>query len=461
MIISESLVKERPVTSLAPEQFSMRNIALLVTAILMLAQAWSQGFLPVAHSETQFSFAAAGDLGSTAYTNDSLRILASSKTSFFLALGDLDYQPSNCGPTYPLSSSCQEYKWCGVVHSYVGESYPFELVTGNHENLGANGWIDNFAQCLPDHLGPSRAAAVVGSGLCGNRTSTGFFAPQGCYGTEYYIDYPEQTPVARIIMISARLSVDEVPYYYSVGNPHYNWVSDSIDSARAEGIPWVIVAFHKPCLSIGVKGCESGPDLMNLLISKRVDLVLNGHDHSYQRSKQLTCADGPAYSTSPTATDAGYQPSCVANNGSTGSYPKGTGTVFVIQGTFGKSLDSINATDPEAPYFVKAWGGNGFWTGSGTTLVDMKAYGFVKYTVSSTQISANFIDSFGQAADSFAIVKGASPSPSSSLFFYPLPWILGGGVAAILMIAFGIARVVRRKPTHGEIKTDPPAVNGP
>ena len=76
-------------------------------------------------------------------------------------------------------------------------------------------------------------------------------------------------------------------YDYSVGTTHYNWVSNTIDSARATGIKWVIVGMHKNCISMGRMTCQIGPDIFNLLVSKKVDLILQGHDHNYQRSKQL------------------------------------------------------------------------------------------------------------------------------------------------------------------------------
>ncbi len=51
---------------------------------------------------------------------------------------------------------------------------------------------------------------------------------------------------------------------------------------------------HKPCLSLGEYACDIGADLTNLLLSKKVDLVLSGHEHIYQRSKQLGAGDRAA-----------------------------------------------------------------------------------------------------------------------------------------------------------------------
>src|SRR5713226_8647387 len=107
---------------------------------------------PAKAAANSFSFAASGDLDHSSSTNSSLLTLANmqkdpaSVTNFFLAIGDLSY-----------SSSGKENQWCTLVKSYVGSTYPFELLSGNHEDGNEptkNGLIDNFVKntCLPDLL---------------------------------------------------------------------------------------------------------------------------------------------------------------------------------------------------------------------------------------------------------------------------------------------------------------------
>ena len=43
------------------------------------------------------------------------------------------------------------------------------------------------------------------------------------------------------------------------GNPHYDWLANTIDTAHAAGIPWVIVGMHFPCLTAGQYTCAAGP----------------------------------------------------------------------------------------------------------------------------------------------------------------------------------------------------------
>jgi hypothetical protein len=314
---------------------------------------------------TSFSFAAAGDIGANSATAATLAKLDTSSNAFFLATGDMRY-----------ADVASDQAWCDFIHAHLpqkGASYPFELVSGNHEEDGsADGSILTQAACLPDHLGVTPE-------------------PGSQYGAEYYVDYPPSAPLARIIMISPGLTIAGEKYSFSTSSPHYAWLASAIDAAHAAGISWVIVGMHYPCLSAGVYGCTAGTPLMNLLLQKHVDLVMHAHDHSYQRSKQLALDP----STCPSLSGTGYAPGCVSDDGLDGVYPKGTGTVDVINGTFGRDLFALSRRDPEAPYFVKL---------DGTT------HGYLQYTVTANELDATFVKSDGSFTDSFAIVDGATPS---------------------------------------------------
>jgi hypothetical protein len=115
-----------------------------------------------------------------------------------------------------------------------------------------------------------------------------------------------------------------------------------------------------------------------------VDLVLQGHDHTYQRSKQLTCAFRNA-----------FVGACVVDDGADDTYTKGAGTVFVIAGAFGRSFATINPGDPEAGYFAR-------WMGKRAN----PTYGFVTYTVTPGEIVAQYVGtSDGGFTDSFRLVS--------------------------------------------------------
>jgi hypothetical protein len=130
---------------------------------------------------------------------------------------------------------------------------------------------------------------------------------------------------------------------------------------------------------MATKSCAESagtPDLTSLLISKGVDLVLQSDEHTYQRSKQLVCAEVDL-----------YRPDCVVDDGFDDVYQKGAGTVFVVSGTFGRSLYEISALDPEAGYFAKAMGERTTYGSANTGT----GYGFVRYTVAASRIDAEFV----------------------------------------------------------------------
>ena len=74
---------------------------------------------------------------------------------------------------------------------------------------------------------------------------------------------------------------------YAAGTPRYNWTAAAIDGARSKNIPWVVVGVHKPCISVGRVHLRDRRRHHQHADQKRVDLVLNGHEHIYQRTKQL------------------------------------------------------------------------------------------------------------------------------------------------------------------------------
>ena len=307
-----------------------------------------------------FTFAAAGDLGARQTSSSSFAALDRSSAEFFLALGDMDYDHATPDST-----------WCDFVYAQLptkGPAFPFELVAGNHEQEGGpDGYILNHTACLPDRLD-----SVAG--------------PDSMYGAEYYFDYPADNPLMRVLMLSPQLTIEGTKYTYDTGSRHRTWVADAIDDARALDIPWVTVGMHYHCISLGGvrNGCPATLPLWNLLLAKKVDLILNGHEHFYQRSHQLGL--NPSTCTGLKANT--FLPGCIVGDGADNEYVKGMGTVNVLAGGFGQSLTSINPLDPETPYIAN---------------YQDNTFGYVEYDVSSERIDARFVPTTGNASDSFSI----------------------------------------------------------
>src|SRR2546427_207797 len=309
---------------------------------------------PLAGTITSFSFGTAGDWDNNSHTTSNWQSLGSSGVNFALSLGDMLYaQPT---------PSANEQTWCNTFKANLANA---EILVGNHETAEDNttqggGNIYKFIQYCPFTLG----------------------SLTGRYGFQYYFDYPSSSPLARFIMVDPNIwngTSSSSAISYSNGTARQAWVGTAIDSARTLGITWVIVGTHKDCITTGANSCEIGQDFMRFLISKKVDIVLQGHDHNYQRSKQLICA---------TSRPSTFPSNCISNDGSTGKYSKGAGTVFLIVGTGGAGPQSIVA-NADSPYFAKTFSG---------------AYGYAKFTISTTAVQEQFVNTSGSTStDSFSI----------------------------------------------------------
>ena len=332
----------------------MRWRAALATTAVVAATLTASAV--AAPSPTRVHFVAAGDFGqSSSTTGPVLQAMAAADPDLALALGDLSY-----------GTVGQEQAWCDFVTSRVGAGFPFELVSGNHESNGLNGNINDFSACLPNQL-----PGVVGT-----------------YGRQWYADVPQQDPLVRFVMISPGITYPDGLWSYAAGTPRYTWTRDRIDEARADGIPYVVVGMHKPCLSTGQYSCDPGADIVNLLVNRRVDLVLSGHEHLYQRSKQVALGAGCAAIVPGT-----YDADCVVDSDDT--LVAGAGTVFMTIGSGGVGLRNNNPTDPDAPWFV-----------STMALDQNPTYGSSSFVATPTGLSVSFLRGTGGTfTDSFTLER--------------------------------------------------------
>jgi hypothetical protein len=336
-------------------------VVALVGVVILVGTAGPPKAEPTRSEATgSLAFTASADIGSTPRSAATTEQIARSGSEVHFALGDLSYgDPGGEGA------------WCEFIERRVGEGFPYELLAGNHESEGGDGSIDEFAVCLPN-----RVPGVVGT-----------------YAREYYLDMPVDLPLVRFVMISPAIAFSDGFRSYGAGSDGYLWTLKAIEDARAEGIPWVVVGMHKPCLSVGNYGCDPGADLVDLLVSQHVDLVLGGHEHLYQRSVQLALNAGCA-STVPGAIDA----ACVADRDD--DLVKGAGTVFVTIGTGGTELRDANADDPDAPYFAA-------WSGANAN----PSWGNLVVRVDARRLVAAFAPAMGSFTDEFRVTSSLPPTP--------------------------------------------------
>jgi hypothetical protein len=342
-------------------------LAMLAAVSLLIGGAQVAAMRGPPASAAVFQFSAAGDFGSWSGFEASLTELSTTAPDFAIALGDLSYGGES------------ELAWCQEFKRYFDDVL---VIAGNHDTAEppfVEGDINAFASHCPY---PLREPMV------------------GEYGKQYYFDYPGGNPLARFVFLSPDILFvvdDGERYEYAVGTPRYNWTRAAIDGARVAGIPWVIVAMHKNCIAAGDHPCEIGTDLFNLLLDRKVDLILQAHTHHYARSKQLDLIPGRCTGIVLRT----YLPGCVADDGFDGQYVQGNGPVLVIAGTGGRDIDPFDEGDPYAGYFAAWQGAQLRDVGKGVVSIDVAADSLTMRT----HLQTNF-------TDTFTIVRtGNQPSP--------------------------------------------------
>ncbi len=196
----------------------------------------------------------------------------------FVATGD------NRGEDLWLVGYNQSAQWPGVMSAIISENPLFVMNSGDFVHDGAE--IDQWTEEL-DSL-PEIAALFP------------FFLAQGNHD-----DGPGEGPTAHYNMIFANPSnnPDSAEDYFSLvmGNvqiiclsthsfdmvDQINWMDAEL-TAQAGSVDWRVVFFHVPIWSSGAHGSNEDntprADLMiPVLESHGVDLVINGHDHDYER----------------------------------------------------------------------------------------------------------------------------------------------------------------------------------
>lgn len=288
---------------------------------------------PTAAGSTSIAFTA--DTGMGASGAAVLSSIGTSDIAWAAHLGDMAYQ----------SGAGIEQQWCNYVKARV--SQPFQLVPGNHEAQNGDGIFSNYAACLPDRLNVN-----------------------GDYGRgQWWVD---SGPV-RYIGISPNIALPSGTRQYAAGSSERAWLDGVIQQGKAAG-QWVIVGMHIPCLTVGIHaGCERDKTLDGDLITQGVDLVVQGHDHNYSRSHQIT------------------QLAAVVD--SDNAYTKGRGTVFAVVGNGGHKPREIT-------------GCPAMWAAcSGTNSPGGATTGWLRIDATGSTLTARLVATTGPLTDTFTITR--------------------------------------------------------
>jgi 3',5'-cyclic AMP phosphodiesterase CpdA len=189
------------------------------------------------------------------------------KAAFLLHAGDLINRAE-------ADAEWGEWFYAG---SFIHRMVPCIATPGNHEYPRPSGLLRRFkSEQLAPHWRPTFAFPQNG--------------PAGLEESVYWIDYQG----TRIISLNSNeRQQDQVP-----------WLEEVL---RENPNRWTILTFHHPIYSS--KAGRDNPELRNLwqpIFDKyRVDLVLQGHDHTYARSKLMTHTENVATGATRQRPEAG------------------------------------------------------------------------------------------------------------------------------------------------------------
>jgi len=272
-----------------------------------------------------FSFGAVGDWGCTADTIDTVRNIIDKDPEFVLALGDLSYNSS---------AKC----WFDIIEPIADKTM---ITIGTHET--------DSPKKLKDYMD--------------------YFGLEEQY---YSFNYRN----IHFLSMSTELP-------YAEGSEQYNFVNNDLLKASSDpSVDWIVVFHHSLAYTspadIG-KGNSAEKDLRQiyhpLFANYNVDLVLQAHNHHYQRSYPIIYNnDNPK--------------NAIVRDSDNNNYNDPEGQIFATVGTGGQSLYPFTG---RAPYVASQYVGFGFLN------VDLKDNG--------KTLNGKFYANNGTIIDQFAITK--------------------------------------------------------
>jgi hypothetical protein len=159
--------------------------------------------------------------------------------------------------------------------------------------------------------------------------------------------------------------------------------SDLLRTKANKNIDWTIVFFHRPFYSANAADITNMRRTYQPLFDKLgIDLVLQGHSHNYQRSYPLSYND--VTPSEPIISDKEQF-----------QYHDPVGTIFLIVGTGGESVKSLN----KKSFLVSTYEG----------------YGCINVEIKGKSMNVEYYSDTNNAIDKFSITKNKNNPKSGDL----------------------------------------------
>lgn len=321
--------------------------ALTLTLLLQTAASSSQKFSknPIAlknESSLDFNFAAVGDWGCTNDTKSMVNNIIAENPELVLGLGDYAYR-DNAG--------C----WLNIIDQL---DHKLKIVIGNHD---AKKYVTGKSYPSEERLNEYMNHF--------NLTSQ-FYSFD--YGNVHFVAMSTEVPFGKDSL-------------------QYQFVKNDLEKTKSEqNNKWIIVFYHRTAYASPTSAGSGIPLLINtyhpLFEKYKVDLVVQAHSHSYQRSYPIK------YNSENSS-----KPFIMDNNKENYNDPEGQ--IYAIVGTGGVGAIH-NFTGPSAKYMA----------------IQFKAFGFLNLNIlnNGSTIVGKFQDNNGSILDRFSITKSKINESNSS-----------------------------------------------
>ena len=214
-----------------------------------------------------FTFAAYGDQGNTAGAERVSRVLAAAQPDFTFCLGDLCYADLSGGvaPAGRVDHEAWDH-WLRMISDATAASSAVLPAVGNHEmETGMGAWgYDGFLTRV----------AMPGNGLAGLPTTW-----RARWGN-----------VALVAADANDVSTEITRNNGLSGGAQDRWLEQTLARLRADPeVDWIVVGFHHCAYCTNtLHGSDGGVRRWTPLFDRyEVDLVINGHNHCYERTHPL------------------------------------------------------------------------------------------------------------------------------------------------------------------------------
>ncbi len=258
-----------------------------------------------------FTFTAFGDQGVSRAAVSSAALVNAQSPAFHLHAGDISYAESGGRGLITDAYDPRVWDWFFTELEPVAGHVPWQVAVGNHE---LEAWYS-------------------ADGYAGQRARFGFPAAAGTAVAPTYYSFVYGN--VGIISLDANDVSWEIPanHGYS-GGAQTRWLAQTLRELRGDpGIDFIVAYFHHCAYSTCLQhGSDGGPRQawVPLFDDYRVDLVINGHNHVFERTDPLA---GGVSSPAP--------------NGATVT-PATQGTTYITAGGGGVNLYDFAAPDSHA-----------------------------------------------------------------------------------------------------------------